>query len=91
MRHLNPREKDPQRTKSSDREMAQRLRYQGVEFPVNVKDYGNVEVQNNINVFGYEDKQFLPIYVSKQKNTDESNLLLITEGEKRHYNLIKDL
>lgn len=51
---------------------------------MSVKDYSKLEVQNNINlnVFGYEDKQFFPIYVSKQKNTDELNLLLITEGEK---------
>lgn len=36
------------------------LNYQGVELPVSVKDYVKVEVQNgiNINVFGYEDKQF---------------------------------
>lgn len=55
-----------------------------MEFPVSTKDCGKVEVQNSIdvNVFGYEDKQFFPIYVSKQKNTDELNLLLITDGEK---------
>ena len=41
-------------------------------------------------VFGYEDKQFYPIYVSKQNNNDVLNLLLITEGEEKQYVLIKD-
>ena len=51
-----------------------------------------IEAQNsiNVNVFGYEDKQFYPIYMSKQNNNEVLNLLLITEGEKKHYVLIKD-
>ena len=38
--------------------MAQELNYQGVEFPVSVKDYHKIEVESsiNINVFGYEGK-----------------------------------
>ena len=92
IRHLNPQERNPQRIKSSDRELAQRLIYNGVEFLVSVKDYNKIEAQYSINIdaFGYEGKQFFPIYVSKQKNTDELNLVLITDGEKQHYVLIKD-
>ena len=72
--------------------MAEKLNYNGVEFLVIIKDYQRIEVQNNVNsnVFGYENKQFFPIYVSKQKNTEVLNLLLITEREKQHYVLIKD-
>ena len=72
--------------------MAQKLNYQGVEFPVSTKDYTTIEAQKsiNINVFGYEDRQFYPIFVSKQNNKDILNLLLITEVEKKHYVLIKD-
>lgn len=46
--------------------MAQELNFQGVEFPVSVKDYYKIEVESsiNINVFGYEGKQFYPIFVS---------------------------
>lgn len=60
----------PERIKKSDRNIVQELCYEGVDFPVSVKDYNKIEVQNNItvNVFGYEDKQFYPIYVSKQTN-----------------------
>lgn len=72
--------------------MVQKLNYQGVEFPVSTKDYTRIEAKNsiNINVFGYEDRQFYPIFVSKQNNKDVLNLLLITEVEKKRYVLIKD-
>ena len=48
--------------------------------------------QNNIciNLFGYEEKQKFPIYISKEKYQDHMELLLITEGENKHYVLIKD-
>ena len=58
--------------------------YSGIGFPVNVKQYNKIERQNNINinVFGYEEKQPYPVYVSKEKFEDQMNLLLITgEGE----------
>ena len=72
--------------------MIQELNSQGVDFPVSLKDYNRIEEQNNINisVFGYENKQFYPICVSKQKNEDILNLLLITEDDNKHYVLIKD-
>ena len=41
--------------------------------------------------YGYENKQFYPIYVSKECNEDVLNLLPITKDEKKHYVLIKDL
>lgn len=53
----------PGNVKKSDRKMAQELNYQGVEFPVSVKDYHKIEVESsiNINVFGYEGKQFITL------------------------------
>ena len=44
----------------------------------------------NINVFGYENKQPYPIFVSKEKYDRELNLLLITENDNKHCELIKD-
>ena len=78
--------------KKTDKKIVQELNYQGVDFQVSLKDYNKIEEQNNINinVFGYENKQFYPIYVSKKKNEDILNLLLITEDENKHYVLIKD-
>lgn len=85
--------KNPQRIVKSDREVLLELDYEGNEFPVSAKDYSKVEWRNtiNINVFGNENKQFYPIYVSEECNEEVLNLLLITENEKKHYFLIKDL
>ena len=92
IRHLNPQDKYPQRIKKSDKEYIDRLDYSDIEFPVTTKQYNKIEKQNevNINVFGYEDKQPYPIYVSKEKYEDHMELLLITKNEKKHYVLIKD-
>ena len=92
IRHLNPREKDPQRIKKVDKEMIHKLNYDGIKFPVSQKHCNKVEKQNNIriNVFGYEKGQPFPIHISKETFEDQMNLLLITEDEKKHYVLIKD-
>ena len=92
IRYLNPQEKDPQRIKKYDRQFIENLNYSGIEFPVTIKQYNKIEKQNNIriNVFGFEEKQPYPIYVSKEKFKDHMELLLITENENKHYVLIKD-
>ena len=91
IRYLNPQDKDPQRIKKTDKNMINKLDYSGIEFPVTTK-HNKIEIQNNINinVFGYEEKQPFPIHISKEKNENHLNLLLITEDEKNHYVLIKD-
>ena len=58
--------------------MVDQLNYNGVEFSVSVKDYSKIEAQNSVNiVFGYENKEFYPIYVSRQNNEDILNLMKI--------------
>ena len=92
IRHLNPQEKYPQRIKKVDKPYVEKLDYSGIEFPVTIKQFSKIEKQNsiNINVFGYEDKQPYPIYVSKEKYEDHMELLLVTKDENKHYVLIKD-
>ena len=92
IRHLNPQEKDPQRIKKTDKTFISQIDYSSIEFPVTVKQINKIEKQNNIciNLFGYEEKQKFPIFISKEKFTDHMELLLITEGENNHYVLIKD-
>ena len=92
IRHLNPQDKDPQRIKKTDKQYIEKLDYSSIEFPVTVKQINKIEKQNNIciNLFGYEEKQKFPIYISKEKYQDHMELLLITEGENKHYVLIKD-
>ena len=55
IRHLNPKDTNPQRIKKSDKQYINKLDYSGIEFPVTVKQYNKIENQNkiNINVFGY--------------------------------------
>ena len=92
IRHLLPQNEHPERIKKCDKKYVEKLDYSGIEFPVSVKQYNKIEKQNNIrvNVFGYEENQPYPIYVSKEKFNSCLNLLLITEGEVGHYCLLKD-
>ena len=92
VRHLNPQNNNPQRIKKTEKSFVKKLNYDGIEFPVSIKQYNKIETQNsiNINVFGYENKQPNPIYISKEKFDDVLNLLLISENENKHYCLIKD-
>ena len=92
IRHFNPQDKNPQRIKKTDKQYVEKLDYSNIEFPVNVKHYNKIEKQNsiNINVFGYENKEPYPIYVSKEKYEDHMELLLVTENENKHYVLIKN-
>ena len=86
IRHLNPQEKDPQRIKKSDRDYISKLDYSEIEFPVTIKQVNKIEKKNNIriNVFGYEEKQLFPIYISKESFEDHMELLLIT-GESEEF------
>ena len=92
IRHLNQQEKYPQRIKKTDKQYVEKLDYSNIDFPVNVKHYNKIEKQNsiNINVFGYENKEPYPIYVSKEKYENHMELLLVTKDENKHYVLIKD-
>ena len=64
--------------------MVNELDYAGINFPVPVSQCCRIEVQNdvNVNIFGYENKNFYPVRVSNKENEKEFNLLLLTEGEK---------
>ena len=81
-----------QTLKKSGKEYIDKLDYEGIKFPVTIKPINKIEKQNNIriNVFGYENKQPYPIYISKEKFEDHIELLLITKDENKHYVLIKD-
>ena len=92
IRHLNLINTHPERITKKDKQYINKLNYTDIEFPVSQKQYNKIEKQNNINinVFGYENKQAYPIYVSKEKFDDYMDLLLITEDNKQHYVYIKD-
>ena len=92
VRHINLAEEHPGRIKKTDRRLASNLNYEGIEFPVQEKDFNKIEVRNNIciNVFGYENELVYPIFISKQRFEDSMDLLLLIEDDKSHYVYIKD-
>ena len=92
VRHLRPRVKNPQRITKDEKSFVKELNYNGIEFPVTKRQYNKVEKNNHlrINVFGYEQGQPYPIYISKENFEDQMNLLLITNDDNKHYVLIQD-
>ena len=92
VRHINPSKEHPGRIKKVDKRLASNLNNDEIEFPVKEKDFKKVEVQNNncINAFGYEDKLFFPIYISNKKFEDSTDLLLLIKDDKSQYVFIKD-
>ena len=69
---------NPEEITEEDKEFISDLAYDEIDFPVQEKDFSNIEVKNNIciNVFGYENELVFPIYLSDQKFEDSMNLLL---------------
>ena len=90
IRHLNPLKTHPKRITKADKNMVNKLDYQGIEFHVSKKDYGKIEQKNFcVNVFCYENDSTCPVYVSNQKFEDHIDLLLITDENKSNKDLIK--
>ena len=58
VRHINPSKEHPERIKTTEKKITDKLDYDGSEFPVKEKDFNKIEVKNKIciNVFGYENK-----------------------------------
>ena len=48
IRHLNPLKIHSERIKKADKNMVIDLNYQGFEFPVSKKDFGEIEQKNNV-------------------------------------------
>ena len=92
VRHINPLKLHPERITKKYKKLVNDLDYDGIEFPVQEKDFSKIEVKNNIciNVFGYRDELVFPIYVSDQKFEDSMDLLLLIDDDKSHYVYIKD-
>lgn len=65
----------------------------GIEFPMSLNKISKFESQNNIsiNVFGWEDNEVFPLYVTEKKYNQHVNLILISKGEARHFCLVRNL
>ena len=93
VRYLNTADHDPARITIADKDFVKKLDFRDIKFPIKVRYIHKIETNDSINisVFGYENKEKHPIYVSKncceKKHVD---LLLIEEKGKGHYVVIKD-
>jgi len=70
------------------------LNVSGIAFPVKVKDITKFEKQNptiSTNLFGYEERELFPIYITEDKREQHVNLLLISKNDTTHYCLIRNL
>ena len=91
--YLNPADHNPTRITKANKDFAKKLDFKDIRLPVKIRDIHKNRKKNSIgmSVFGYENKEKPPIYVSKkcceEKRVDS---LLIREEGKRHYFLIKD-
>ena len=92
VRHINPVNEHPGRIKKTGRDFANNPNYDGIELPVQEKDFKKIELQNNIcvNVFGCENKLAFPVYISDQTFKSSIDLLLLIDDAKSHYVYIID-
>ncbi|WAR02506.1 hypothetical protein MAR_009064 [Mya arenaria] len=91
---LNPVDKNSERIDKSLKVHKDLLNMNGIEYPVTIKAIDRFERQNatiSFNVFGYENKDVYPLRISKYEHNTCVNLLLIDDGEKQHYCLIKSM
>ena len=91
-RALNPVQRDGERITKMLRAQADKLNWNGLEFPVGLKDIDKFERNNevSVNVFGYEINVY-PLRISTKQCERIVDLLLISDGEKQHYCVIKSL
>ena len=92
-RALHPVEKNSERITKILKYQSERLDWSGLKFPVKLDQIVIFEKFNpsiSINVFGFEGDVY-PLRLSKTKSERIVNLLLISDGEKQHYCLIKSL
>ena len=63
VRHINLSKEHPERITKSDKNFFEELNYDGIEFPVQEKDFNKIEVKNDIciNVLGYKNRSVFPI------------------------------
>ena len=83
VRCLNPADHNPKRTTKSDKDFAKRLDFKDIKFPVKIRDIHKIEKKSSIgnSVFGYENKEKHPIYVSK-KCCKEKHVDLLLRGKR---------
>ena len=96
LRALNPKDRDAERIDKDLKSKQDTLNMKGIRYPVNFRDIDRFESQNpniSISVMGYnENERVYPLKISKYTGCENDIiLLLIKDGEKSHYCLIKNM
>ena len=80
------------RITKADKNFAKRRDFKDIKFPVKIRDIHKIEKRSSIgiSVFGDENKVKYPTYIKKCCEDKHVDLLLISEGEKKHYVLLKN-
>ena len=67
VRYLNPADRNPPRITKADKEFAKKLEFKNMKFTAKIRAIYKIEkkISIGISVFGYENKEKHPIYVSK--------------------------
>ena len=89
---MNPVKDHPERITRQVEKQAETLNFDGINFPMKMKDIKKFEQQNpqiSVNVFGYEDKKIFPLRISEMAEREHDVNLLLLENE--HFVLINDL
>ena len=47
VRHINPSKEHPERIKKTDKKIAEKLNFNGIDFPAQENDFNKIEVKNN--------------------------------------------
>ena len=83
VRCLNPVDHNPRRITKADKEFVKKLDFKYIKFLVKIRDFHKIEKNNSIDisVFGYENKENHPIYVSKKCCEEKHVDLLLIGGE----------
>ena len=96
LRALYPKDKNAERIDKDLKSKQDTLNMKGIRYPVNFRDIDRFESQNpeiSITILGYnKDERVYPLKISRCTGCEHDiTLLLIKDGEKSHYCLVKNL
>ena len=96
LRALNPKDNHPERIDNDLKSKQDTINMKGIRYPVNFRDIDRFESQNpeiSITILGYnKDERVYPLKISRYTGCKHDIvLLLIKNGEKSHYCLVKNI
>ena len=92
-RALNPVDKNAGLITKELKDQSKELNWSGLDFPIDLSQIEKFEKNNpkiSVNVFGFEEDVY-PLRISETEGENIANLLLISDGEQKHYCVIKNI